>query len=81
MHHLPRFFNVSDSIATLITDVSPFVPLSVGGKSLDEEAFVRIKVMIISSKLTTQNFAYFYVRPPEKIHHHVGFKGFQRLLT
>jgi hypothetical protein len=76
-HYLLLFCHVVDSVATLTTDVSVFGLPSVGDKSLGMEAAVRIKIRFYQGwKLTTQDFMYLYIGPPEQIHHHVWFKGF-----
>jgi hypothetical protein len=78
MHYLLQFCNFIDTIATLITDLSVFEPLSFGDKSVGGALAVRIISCFYQGwKLTTQNFIYLDVGPPEKIHHYVGFKGFQ----
>ena len=79
MHSLLRFWTFFDSIATLTTDVSVFGPLSVAD-TLGVKAPLRNNVVNLSRLgLTTGNFAYLRVGPPQEIHHHVWFEGFQRL--
>ena len=77
MHGLPQFWDFINSIATLTTDVSVFGPPSVadtlGVVALPEkEGRDSIKV-----GLTTRNSVYLHVGPPQEIHHHVWFEGFQ----
>ena len=77
MHSLPQFWDFIDNIATLTTDVSVLGPLSVAD-TLGVEAPLRNKVVIqLRSGLTTRNFVYLHVGPPQEIHHHVWFEGFQ----
>jgi hypothetical protein len=81
MHNLLQSRNVIGSIAAFTAALSVFglLRLFVGGESFWVNALVSIKVTILYQlwNLTTQNFVYLYVGPLEKIHHHVGFEGFQ----
>ncbi len=75
MHGLPQFWDFIDSIATLTTDVSVFGPLSIAD-TLGEEAPLRNKSYFYQGwGLTTWNFVYLHVGPPQEIHHHVWFEG------
>jgi len=79
---IPRSRNVIDSMATLTIDLSVVGLLLLGDESFCVDASVRISVVILSFReLTVRNRIYLCIRRLEEIHHHVGFKGFQRLPT
>jgi hypothetical protein len=79
---LLQFRDVVDSMPTLTIDLSVLGPLLLGDESFWVDASVRISVVVLSFReLTIRNLIYLCIRPPEEIHHHVGFKGFWRLPT
>jgi hypothetical protein len=77
VHNLLQFWNVTESIATLITDLSVLGPLLAEDKSLGERPRKnRIRVCVTIIELTIRNLMYLYIGPPPEVHHLVWFKGF-----